>query len=65
MKRQRIFRDTLFGQWKGCVFVQIGTTAVVLYDGLSRDRSWGLELVTPWRWFALRPFHRLTWHRVA
>jgi hypothetical protein len=57
-----IHRQTAFGQWRGCLFVQVGATALIL-TALPGERSWGLELLTPMRWFALRPFHRLTWRK--
>jgi len=55
-------RNVEFGQWNGCLFVHAGTTCWILAR-LPGDRSWGLEILTPARWFALRPFRRLTWRR--
>lgn len=55
-------RQIAFGQWRGALFVQVGATVIILAH-LSGERSWGLELCTPMRWFALRPFRRLTWRR--
>lgn len=59
-----IERDVAHAQFKGCVFIQIGATAIGVH-GLRGDGSFGLELLTPFRWFALRPFRRLTWRRAG
>jgi hypothetical protein len=56
------YNDVSFGQFRGCLFVQIGSTAFGL-SCLLGDRSWGLELLTPSRWFAFRPFRYLTVRR--
>lgn len=57
-----VVKNVAIGQWRGCVFVQVGSTCVVLWD-LPGDASIGLEILTPERWFALRPFKFLTWRR--
>lgn len=58
----KIYRNVWFSQWRGCLFIQVGTFGLV-FLALPGNRSWGMELVTPERWFALRPFKRLTWWR--
>lgn len=56
-------RNVAYGQWKGSLFLQVGTTALLVQ--LSRSGHWscGLEILTPERWFAFRPFRCLTWRR--
>lgn len=56
-------RNVAYGQWKGCLFLHVGATAFLMQ--LSRAGHWsvGFELLTPSRWFAFRPFRRLTWRR--
>ena len=58
----KFYSNTAIGQWRGCTFVQIGSLCLVLWP-LPGERSWGLEVCTPMRWFALRPFRRLIWRR--
>lgn len=58
----RLHRNVAFGQWRGCAFVHVGSFCFILCR-LSGERSWGLELCTPVRWVALRPFCRLVWSR--
>lgn len=57
-----IVKNVAFGQWRGCVFVQVGSTCIVLFD-IPSDASIGLEVMTPDRFFAFRPFKFLTWRR--
>jgi hypothetical protein len=59
-----IYRGIAFCQWKGCLFLHIGTTGFYA-QVFKGNRCWGLELLTPDRWFALAPFRRLTWRRVS
>ena len=56
-------RNVSFAQFRGCLFLQLGATALILAR-LPGERSWGLELFTPARWVALRPFPRLILRRV-
>jgi|LakMenEpi03Aug12_release.lakeMendotaPanAssembly.Ray.scaffolds.fasta_scaffold4113627_1 hypothetical protein len=57
-----IIKNVSIGQWRGCAFIQIGTTCVVLFE-LPGEMSVGIEIMTPERVFALRPVKFLTWRR--
>jgi hypothetical protein len=56
-----LIRNIAFCQFRGSLFLHIGTVAVAV--SIPGERSWGLELCTPERWFALRPFRALTIRR--
>jgi hypothetical protein len=56
----KVRRNVSLGQWKGCVFLHVGSTAY-LWPILAGDRSWGIELVTPMRWLSIRPL--FVWRR--
>jgi hypothetical protein len=59
-----VHRRVAFGQWRGCwLFVHVGPTCVTFGRECRYGYAPGLELFTAARWFALRPFRRLTWRR--
>lgn len=56
-----LHRHVSFGQFKGArFFVQVGSLAISV--GRNGD-GYGIELLTPSRWFAFRPFKSLTLRR--